>query len=704
MLRRARAGAAAARSCPPIAARRSSGRIELSRPRPTTTRSCRSSATATRTARRIPARTLPRRFRHPEDAADQIARARARHASAVRPAARRACGPPRARCPRPRCVELARAPACAGRPPTRACWSAASSGPLRARQPGRARPAGPALPCPGCAAPRRATCAMLFRDRTLSRPHRLHLLGLDAGGRRGRPARAPPRASASAGRAARLPGDPLVPIILDGENAWEHFRDGGRVFLRALYRGLQADPAPRGGDHDARRWRPAPARELPRVFAGSWIHADFSVWIGHADDRRAWDALGDARDALASAPRRPCPPARSTARWEAYRAAAGSDWCWWYGDDRSSDERLEFDRLFRRHLEVVYRCARPRAAPGSAARRSSPRARRASGIARRAGRSRPRSTARSRPRTSGRRRDAPRAARRVDGAAAAQGIRAVRFGSGRRAPAPARGDERGPGATSLLARREVRGDLPRAPRSAALSSDGRRDARDARSARAPDARWAGARTRRAARGRRGRRCWRSRSRGRAGRGPGAPAARSGVALCRRAPSWSGIRRRAHQSQRPRWRRATVAERHRVHPEGERGSSRRRRSSQRQAHIKSLDEYRALYRRSVDDPEGFWAEQAETLALVASRGTACSSGRRPSRKWFVGGTLNLSENCLDRHVATWRRNKAALIWEGEPGEVAHAHLPAAAARGLPLRERAQGAGRGDGRPRRHLHAA
>jgi hypothetical protein len=162
------------------------------------------------------------------------------------------------------------------------------------------------------------------------------------------------RAVGKGWKAAGRPGVPLVPIVLDGENAWEHFRDGGRVFLAALYRGLEDDPALQALTV-AEALAVTPARELPRVFAGSWIDADFKVWIGHEDDRRAWEALGQARDALASAPEGL--PAEVLARaWEAYRAAAGSDWCWWYGDDRSSANDADFDRLYRRHLEVVYRC------------------------------------------------------------------------------------------------------------------------------------------------------------------------------------------------------------------------------------------------------------------------------------------------------------------------------------------------------------
>jgi acetyl-CoA synthetase len=85
-----------------------------------------------------------------------------------------------------------------------------------------------------------------------------------------------------------------------------------------------------------------------------------------------------------------------------------------------------------------------------------------------------------------------------------------------------------------------------------------------------------------------------------------------------------------------------------------------------AHVKSLAEYRELYARSLSDPDGFWAEQAETLRW-SKKWDRVLEWTPPFAKWFTGGTLNLSENCLDRHVETWRKNKAAILWEGEPGE-------------------------------------
>ena len=86
-----------------------------------------------------------------------------------------------------------------------------------------------------------------------------------------------------------------------------------------------------------------------------------------------------------------------------------------------------------------------------------------------------------------------------------------------------------------------------------------------------------------------------------------------------------------------------------------------------AHIHSRQEYERLYRQSIEDPEKFWAEVARELHWFQPWEKVLE-WKAPWAKWFVGGKINLSYNCLDRHVATWRRNKAALIWEGEPGEV------------------------------------
>lgn len=150
-------------------------------------------------------------------------------------------------------------------------------------------------------------------------------------------------------------GEATISIILDGENAWEHYEGGGRPFLRALYARLS--------DHLELRTvtmgeaASGPAERLPALYPGSWINGDFSIWIGHADDRKAWGQLADAREAYTQAEGGVDPAARARA-FEEILIAEGSDWCWWYGDDHSSDHDLEFDDLFRRHLRNVYRLLR----------------------------------------------------------------------------------------------------------------------------------------------------------------------------------------------------------------------------------------------------------------------------------------------------------------------------------------------------------
>jgi acetyl-CoA synthetase len=86
----------------------------------------------------------------------------------------------------------------------------------------------------------------------------------------------------------------------------------------------------------------------------------------------------------------------------------------------------------------------------------------------------------------------------------------------------------------------------------------------------------------------------------------------------------------------------------------------------QAWIKSLAEHEALCKRAADDPEGFWAECARNLDWFKPFDKVLE-WKFPFAKWFVGGTLNASYNCLDRHLKGARRNKAAIIWEGEPGD-------------------------------------
>jgi acetyl-CoA synthetase len=86
----------------------------------------------------------------------------------------------------------------------------------------------------------------------------------------------------------------------------------------------------------------------------------------------------------------------------------------------------------------------------------------------------------------------------------------------------------------------------------------------------------------------------------------------------------------------------------------------------QAEISSMEQYRRLAQEAADDPEGFWARQAERLHWF-KKWDRVLDWQPPFAKWFEGGTTNVAYNCLDRHLAGPRRNKAAIIWEGEPGD-------------------------------------
>lgn len=148
-------------------------------------------------------------------------------------------------------------------------------------------------------------------------------------------------------------GEPLVGLILDGENPWEHYPHSGRDFLHTLYAALSAEDSP------ARTVRLCDAlpdrqkRKLSRLHAGSWIDANFRIWIGHPEDVRGWEALGKVRAALDEAPARGVSEDKLTRARQAIFIAEGSDWFWWYGDDFSTENAAEFDALFRGYLALA---------------------------------------------------------------------------------------------------------------------------------------------------------------------------------------------------------------------------------------------------------------------------------------------------------------------------------------------------------------
>jgi predicted glycosyl hydrolase (DUF1957 family) len=147
--------------------------------------------------------------------------------------------------------------------------------------------------------------------------------------------------------------DALVPIILDGENAWEFYPESGREFLRRVYDAFERDPTLEAVTmSEAMEIHHDPPR-LDHLVPGSWINANFNVWIGAPEDNKSWDYLNEARDFY----KRTAPkvgPEKAKLAFEELLIAEGSDWNWWYGPEHHSANDRDFDELYRKHLANVY--------------------------------------------------------------------------------------------------------------------------------------------------------------------------------------------------------------------------------------------------------------------------------------------------------------------------------------------------------------
>ena len=147
----------------------------------------------------------------------------------------------------------------------------------------------------------------------------------------------------------------LVSIILDGENAWEHFPENGYYFLNTLYKQLSDHPNINMTTYTDYLESAATAPRLQTLVSGSWVYGTFSTWIGDKDKNRGWDMLVDAKnvfdktvsdDNLSSE--------QMLAAQHQLSICEGSDWFWWFGDYNSADTVSDFERLFRMHLSNLY--------------------------------------------------------------------------------------------------------------------------------------------------------------------------------------------------------------------------------------------------------------------------------------------------------------------------------------------------------------
>src|SRR5690242_5885371 len=152
-----------------------------------------------------------------------------------------------------------------------------------------------------------------------------------------------------------------VCLFLDGENAWEYYPGNGREFLREFYRRIQSDQDFRALTASEAIAAAGNIPQTANIFPASWINANFDVWIGHSEDVTAWELLWDAREIYARAVEahkkgRPDAPTEAGLKeaHESLLAAEGSDWCWWFGPEHSTANDAEFDALYRKHLTGVY--------------------------------------------------------------------------------------------------------------------------------------------------------------------------------------------------------------------------------------------------------------------------------------------------------------------------------------------------------------
>lgn len=153
--------------------------------------------------------------------------------------------------------------------------------------------------------------------------------------------------------------EPLINVILDGENCWEYYKNDGWDFLRSLYQRISGDASIETvliGDYLERF---PPSNTIEYLRAGSWIYGNFSIWIGQSEDNEAWNKLHKTRkflvDFLEKNPSLKGSPQEKEA-WDNLYIAEGSDWNWWYGNDHSSGNDDMFDFLFRQRLIKVYNC------------------------------------------------------------------------------------------------------------------------------------------------------------------------------------------------------------------------------------------------------------------------------------------------------------------------------------------------------------
>lgn len=147
-----------------------------------------------------------------------------------------------------------------------------------------------------------------------------------------------------------------IAVILDGENAWEHYPYNGWYFLRGIYEKLAEHPRLRLSTFSQALHEDSEAGELVELVAGSWVHGTLSTWIGSPEKNRAWEMLCDAKRMFDQVVVEGGLTDEEQRKAELQLGVCeGSDWAWWFGDYNPSGTVATFDTLYRRHLTALYR-------------------------------------------------------------------------------------------------------------------------------------------------------------------------------------------------------------------------------------------------------------------------------------------------------------------------------------------------------------
>ena len=147
----------------------------------------------------------------------------------------------------------------------------------------------------------------------------------------------------------QLDFNPIIPVILDGENAWEYYSNNGYNFLQAFYSRLEQEEWIETVRFEDIEQIPVYEERLDKVVAGSWIGGNFLTWIGDEEKNKAWEVLGQTKAVLKGK------NITSGDILEHLYIAEGSDWFWWYGDTHHTKFAYEFDILFRSNLVYIYK-------------------------------------------------------------------------------------------------------------------------------------------------------------------------------------------------------------------------------------------------------------------------------------------------------------------------------------------------------------